>query len=86
MPEQEYSNGVERSLGKLEAKLDGLDTKLDAKFETFTQSLHDMDVRLAVVEATSVTPKKLLWVLLSVASFGSIVFGIAVTFGDRLWG
>jgi hypothetical protein len=78
--------GIERSLGKVEAKLDGLDTKIDAKFETFISSLHDLDVRLAVVEHTSVTPKKLLWVLLSVASFGSIMFGVAVTIGDRLWG
>lgn len=83
MPDQD---GVERALGKVEGKLDSLSTKIDAKFESFTTVMHDLDKRLTVVEATTVTPRKLLWVLAAVATLGSVLFGLAVNIGDRLWG
>lgn len=93
----EGTDSVERALGRLEGKIDALDTKvenkinsldekMDIKFDTFKDEMHKMDTRVAIVEATTLTPKRLLGILVATVTIISIVIGAALTVGDRLWG
>lgn len=59
---------------------------LATRLEAFDNRLRDVETNTKVIEATMITWKRLLGVLVAVATIGSLMFGTAVVIGDRLWG
>jgi hypothetical protein len=59
---------------------------LATKLENLDNRLREVETNTKIIEATMITWKRLLGVLVAVATFGSLMFGTAVVLGDRLWG
>jgi energy-converting hydrogenase Eha subunit H len=56
------------------------------RLEALDDRLRTVETKTEVIAATMITWKRLLAVLATVATIGSVVFGTAVVIGDRLWG